>query len=260
MRVSGLVSRVAAAAIPLAAAAALGLPNAASAAEFPLRGWWPLSEGKGQVIKDWSGRGHHGFLGETPVADSHDPTWIRGGILGLGSALRFDGVDDYAQVPDDADFKPQELTVSLWFRGKGTPGSYKDLFARGGDGCRATSYGLTTHFDGGLYFYVWDGSASHASGSPGPGVWDGKWHHAAGTWDGVNSRLFIDGVEQAGSTSFPGQIDYQAPTGNTIIGGYHAGCDLLMKGDLDQIMLWSKALPVADIWKGLSSLFLRPRR
>jgi hypothetical protein len=252
--------RLAAVAIPLATAAALALPSAASAAEFPLTAWWPLAEGKGQVIKDWSGKGHHGFLGETPQADTHDPTWIRGGIFGLGSALRFDGIDDYAQVPDSPAFKTQKLTISLWFRGNGTPGSYKYLFARGGDGCTATSYGLTTHFNGGLFFYVWDGSAQHLSGNAEASIWDGKWHHAAGTWDGVNSRLFIDGVEMPGGTSYPGTIDYEAPTGNAVIGGYHAGCDLLMKGDLDQIMLWSDALPVSDIWRKFSVLFNRPRR
>src|SRR3954447_21649424 len=101
MKILGRVShRIAAAAIPLATVAALTVPNAASAADFPLRAWWPLAEGSGQVVRDWSGHGHNGFLGETPQPDSHDPTWIRGGIFGVDSALRFDGIDDYVQVPD----------------------------------------------------------------------------------------------------------------------------------------------------------------
>src|SRR6185503_15373294 len=58
--------------VPLVAVAALAVPSSASAADFPLKGWWPLAEGKGQVINDWSGRGNQGYLGETPQADSHD--------------------------------------------------------------------------------------------------------------------------------------------------------------------------------------------
>jgi hypothetical protein len=237
------------------AAAALAVPSSASAATFPLEGWWPLAEGSGQVIRDWSGHNNHGFLGETPQADSHDPAWVKGKLF--GSALRFGG-DDYAQIPDAANLHPQQLTLSLWFKGTGSPGPYKYLFARGGDACVSASYGLETDYNGGLSFYTWDGTQQHFSGLAGQEVWDGKWHHAAGTWDGVNAKLFLDGKLIPGGSNFPGTIDYNGPTGNDIIGGYHAGCDLLMTGDIDQVMVWSTALPVADIWKSLSILFNRP--
>ncbi len=78
MRSRGRINRLLSVAAPAAAAIALALPGVASAADFPLRGWWPIAEGKGQVIKDWSGKGNHGFLGETPQADSHDPSWVKG--------------------------------------------------------------------------------------------------------------------------------------------------------------------------------------
>jgi hypothetical protein len=240
----------------IAAVTALVLPAAAPAADFPLRAWWPLSEGKGQVIRDWSGRGHDGFLGETPAPDSHDPSWVKG--VFFGSALRFDGVDDYAQVPDSADLHPQQLTVSLWFRASGSPGAYKYLLARGGDACVSSSYAIWTSWDGGLHFYVWDGSIQHNSGGVGASIYDGKWHHVAGTWDGVLSKLFVDGKLIPDGSSSPGQIDYSGPTGPTRIGGYHAGCDLLFAGDIDQAMIWSTPLPVDYIWSRFSVLFNRP--
>jgi hypothetical protein len=53
----------------------LAVPGAASAAvDFPLRGWWPLNEGRGQTVYDYSGKGNHGFLGSTRQADANDPT------------------------------------------------------------------------------------------------------------------------------------------------------------------------------------------
>ena len=256
MRLTGRFIHRARVLAPLTVAAALALPAAASAASFPLQAWWPLAEGKGQVIKDWSGRGHDGFLGSTPGPDVNDPTWVKG--VFFGAALRFDGVNDFAQVPDSADLHPQQLTVSLWFRGSGSPGPYKYLLARGGDACVSASYGLETDFNGGLSFYTWDGTQQHFSGLMGPEIWDGKWHHAAGTWDGVTARLFVDGKELPHSSNFPGTIDYTGPTGPTTLGGYHAGCDLLFTGDIDQVMIWSTPLPVADIWAKLSVLFNRP--
>jgi hypothetical protein len=259
MILSGRLGRkTAAVAATFVTAAAFALPSAASAASFnfPLRGWWPLAEGQGQTIRDWSGRGNHGFLGELRTADSHDPKWVRGAFF--GSALRFDGVDDYAQIPDSPDFRTQQLTLSLWFRGDRSPGLYKYLFARGGDACTATSYGLMTGFNGGLTFYTWDGSRQHLSGNLDASIWDGKWHHAAGTWDGVNSKLFVDGKLIGQGSNFPGEIDYTGPTGNAIVGGYHAGCDLLVEGDIDQVMIWSTPLAVDSIWRNLSLLFNRP--
>jgi hypothetical protein len=81
-------------------AAALCLPVSASAAEFPLSAYWPLNEGRGQVVRDWSGHGNHGQLGSTPGADANDPAWIKGRFF-WSSALHFDG-NDYVSIPDSS--------------------------------------------------------------------------------------------------------------------------------------------------------------
>ncbi len=67
---------------------ALAAPSAAQANTFPLVGWWPMNEGSGQTVRDWSGRGNHGFLGSTTAVDDNDPSWIRGRLPGLRAALR----------------------------------------------------------------------------------------------------------------------------------------------------------------------------
>ena len=77
--------------------AALCLPGTAAAADFPLSAYWPLNEGKGQVVRDWSGKGNHGRLGSTAGVDANDPTWIKG-LFFWSSALRFDG-NDYVTIP-----------------------------------------------------------------------------------------------------------------------------------------------------------------
>jgi hypothetical protein len=250
--------RLAAIAGPLAVAAAIALPSTASASEFPLRAWWPLYEGRGQTVKDWSGNKLHGYLGSTPEVDANDPSWVRG-FFGIGAGLRFGG-DDFVTIPDSDALEPQELTVSLWFRGDGSPGTFRYLIAKGGDACTATSYGLQTGWHGGLDFYIWDGTSQHLSAAAPQSIWDGKWHLAAGTWDGATSKLYIDGKLVDGSGTAPATIKYEMPAGNTTIGGYHAGCDLLYTGDLDQVMVWSAALPVDTIWSRISAIFNRPSR
>jgi hypothetical protein len=252
-----LVTRYRASLIATAAvAAALCLPGTASAGyDFPLSAYWPLTVGRGQVVRDWSGNGNHGRLGSTAGADANDPTWIRG-IFPWSSALRFDG-NDFVSIPDSSDLEPQQLTVSAWFRGTGSPGQFKYLVAKGSNLCQAGSWGLYTGEGGGLGFYVssldW-GGWTRAPEAP-TTVWDGKWHNASGTFDGSTVRLFIDGKEMGNGTPLVAPMDYDTPSGNAYLGAYVGSCDLTLTGDLDEVSIWKKALPVADIWKRASVFF-----
>jgi hypothetical protein len=238
------------------AASTLALPSAASAADFPLKAWWPMAEGRGQTVRDWSFRGHNGTLGSTAGVDANDPTWIKGAYFGYG--LRFDG-NDFIRVPDHADLRPQRMTISMWVRAPQTPGAFSYLLSRGAQDCVAGSYALQTGWSGGLQFTVWDGTNVHPSASIAPEeIWDGAWHHVAGTYDGVNTRLYVDGEEIAGGSSFPGTVDYSGPTGATTIGAYRGSCDLFFTGDMDSVMIWSTPIDVTAVWNGLRALFGSP--
>src|SRR3954465_12521564 len=136
---------------------ALAAPAAADAQSFPLVGWWPMNEGSGQTVRDWSGRGNNGYLGSTAATDDNDPQWIDG--VFRDSALRFFG-DDYVTIPSSSSLKPQSLTVGAWVRfdsdalGGEVPGIFKYPLSMGGDGCNVSSYGFVTTVEEGLQFYI----------------------------------------------------------------------------------------------------------
>jgi hypothetical protein len=234
---------------------ALALPSTASAS-FPLQGWWPLNEGRGQKVSDRSGKRNHGYLGSTPTADANDPAWVRGAFL---SGLNFGG-DDFVTIPDNNSLEPQRLTVGLWFRADESPGTFRYLLAKGAQGCTAASYALQSAWHGGLQFVLWNGSQQFMSGYVGPEIYDGRWHHAAGTWDGVNPKLYVDGELVPGGSVSNEVIDYEGPAGGGTIGGYHGTCDLLFAGDIDEPHIWSTVLPVADIWDRWGWLLGAPSR
>lgn len=233
----------------IAGALSLGMPAAANADHWriPLAGYWPLDEGSGQVARDWSGHRNHGQLGSTPGADDNDPTWISG-IFGFGGALRFDG-SDFIAIPSSPSLEPSRITVEAWFRRAGSPGSYRYLVSKGGQDCEAGSYGLYTTDSGNLAFYVYDGSTWTRSPQGDQSVWDGRWHHAAGTFDGTAVRLFVDGKQVGAGTPAGTEIGYGLPVESASIGAYRASCSLLFEGDMDGVRIWSRALPVADIWQ-----------
>jgi hypothetical protein len=242
-----------------AAAALIALPATAGASgvSFPLVGWWPMNEGSGQVVRDWSGHGNNGVLGTTAGVDANDPTWIPG--VFAGSALRFDG-NDMVRIPDSSSLEPAKVTVAAWIRGTGSPGQYKYVVGKGANGCLSGSYGLYTSDNGGLAFYIGDGTQAFVRSPEAPtSIWDGKWHNAAGTFDGRTVRLYIDGDEVGSGTPSSTGISYNPPDGGGVIGNYGGTCDLFFVGDVDGVQIWSQALPVDDIWRFLRSLFSASR-
>jgi hypothetical protein len=226
----------------------LAVPAGASAAfDFgKLKAWWPLAEGKGQTVYDWSGNRNHGMLGSTPGVDDNDPSWIKG--IFWGNALRFDG-NDFVRIPASNALEPENFTISLWTRAPESPGPFKYLLAKGSVNCVAASYAISTDSFGSLHFYVWDGADwVRSGGAPSAEIWDGRWHNIAATYDGTSAVMYMDGRNLGEPPGSPNPVDYELPDESTTLGGYLGSCELLFKGDLDQVMLFDKVLPVADIW------------
>ena len=219
-----------------------------------VRGWWPMNEGRGQTIYDWSGNGNHGTLGSTPAADANDPAWIKG--IFYGSALNFGG-DDFVSIPNSTSLQPSKFTISLWVRAPQSPGQFKYLLAKGSNACVAASWGLWTASNGGLEFYVFDGNNFVRSNGVVNGIWDGKWHNVSATWDGTTATLFIDGKSTGQGMSGTGPV-YGIPDGTATFGGYRGSCDLLFTGDIDQVMLFDKVLPIELIWDRFGFILNQP--
>ena len=235
----------------------LAAPAGASAYDVgKVRGWWPLNEGRGQTAYDWSGHRNHGMLGSTPGADTNDPKWIKGIFWGTG--LSFGG-DDFIQIRDSNALEPATFTISLWTRAPQSPGQFKYLLAKGSNACVAASWGLWTASNGGLEFYVFDGNNFVRSNSVVNGIWDGKWHNVSATWDGTTATLFIDGKSTGLGQSGTGPV-YNLPDGTATFGGYRGSCDLLFTGDIDQVMLFDKVLPIEQIWARYGYILGHPTR
>jgi hypothetical protein len=230
------------AALLLAAIAAS--PARADGSAASLRAYWPLDERSGQVAHDLSGNGNDGRLGSMPGVDASDPGWVDGHV---GGALDFDG-DDYIQVPDSPSLRtPPTLTVTTFFRGAGSPGDWRYIVSKGSLGCRAASYGLYSGPNGGLGFYISTDAGFVVSPLARRRVWDGAWHHAAGSFDGHTVRLFVDGQEIGQGTQTVGDITYGLPGETAYLGAYRGDCDLMLKGQLDDVTIWGRALSPPEV-------------
>jgi hypothetical protein len=232
----------------LIASVALGLGASAPAMADvnPIMGVWPIDEGAGQTAGDLSGKRNHGVLGATSAPDAGDPAWIAvsSSRYYKRNALRFGG-DDYVTVADSPTLEPTNISVGAVVRATGSPGAYRYVVSKGALGCVTASYGLYTGRDGGLIFYVSNGTQYVLSADAGAQLWDGAWHVVLGTFDGGRVRLFVDGKEVGTGTPTSISLRYGFPyTDDFYIGDYRGPCasPLGFVGDIDAVAVANRAI------------------
>jgi hypothetical protein len=224
----------------LALGAAFAAP-AAGATSHDLAGLWLFNERSGQTAHDLSFSGNPGQLGSTASVDDHDPTrFSMPSLLLRRGGLEFDG-NDFVRVADAPSLEPDGVTVVARVRAT-DPGSSRYVVAKGALDCLTASYGLYTGREGGLRFYVSDGSDYTLSADAGASLWDGRWHTVVGAYDGSSLRLWVDGTLVGTPEPADVTIGYGLPTDdNFYIGTYAGPCSGIIepgfRGDMDGVAL-----------------------
>lgn len=161
-------------------------------------GYWNMDEASGQTINDASGNASTGTLGSTSSIQSIDPSWTHGKY---GSSLNFDGVNDYADIPDAPSIAlgktTDSYTVEAWAYITSSVGTGW-ILAKGQafNGDSKISYGFRLN-NAKVSFELYDGTNSTAPGGTVAQTLTLKtWHHITGIRDVASdtARIYIDGV------------------------------------------------------------------
>jgi hypothetical protein len=215
----------------LCIALVLGLfvANRAAAVDPNLIGWWKLDDGSGTTAIDSSGRGNNGTLRNGPV-------WVAGRI---GSALDFDGTNDYVDCGNAAIFNiTGQITLSLWVNTDTvTAGTHRSYLLKGD-----TSYALKQGSPGNIEFFVYIGGWQAVT-FPVDTSFNGVWHHLAGTYDGSQIKLYVDGVLRD-TKPYKGAI---ATNAAIVSIGSDSGTRRYCDGRIDDVRIYNCALSMADI-------------
>ncbi len=151
------------------------------------------------------------------------------GAAGSGTALEFDGVDDYLETPI-TNLGGSALTVEYWFRGSSLQSAVRQQSTGG--------YIVSGH--NGSHILSFDGGTSN--GLPvGAAATDGLWHHVAMTWtqNTVNGfASYLDGqlVDRRNSAN----VAIPNIDAKLLIGSY-GGTSQFTSGTLDEIRIWNVA-------------------
>jgi hypothetical protein len=199
--------------------------------------YFRLDETAGTVATDSSTNGRNGVytggttLGVTgPLAS--DP---------VNRGARFDGVDDFVDVPGTAALAPTALTLEAWINPDPTIGNYATLAMKTTSSAWTDGYGIYW-FNGKLRFFVNNYSAYVETSVP-----VGAWSHVAGTYDGATLRFYVNGTLTASAA----YAQLASASGQTLQVGRGQG-NYYWKGMIDEFALFSAALNSGQITQHMS--------
>jgi TolA-binding protein len=187
-----------------------------------LVGYWNLDEDSGNIAFDSSGNGFNIKL--------TNAVWEKGVF---GSAVNFHGMTGTGT--GIFRYRDNAITVCAWVR--------HDAFRIGKIERYVTVAPevvvIRKEANGAIHFYLkLNGNLCHLQVSD--ILTENRWHHVAGTWDGLNQRLYLDGMEIA-SQELNGVLD---DASNVMIS---SDGDESFKGMLDDIRIYNQALDEGEI-------------
>lgn len=195
-----------------------------------LVGYWNFDEGSGSTAYDGSGYSNDGAI--------YGATWTSGIS---GSALYFDGVDDYVMIGDSISLNPSEITVIVWVKINEMSIEYAHIISKWGPVGNA-GYALYLQNDATVGFSIHDGTSNTCVTST-PLI-PNKWYQVVASVDGSSLKIYLNGnfVNFLNSNSQPMDDTNTLTFGkeNTINKWY-------FNGVIDEVHIYDRALSEAEI-------------
>lgn len=223
----------------------------AAAGTYPITAPFDLADGTytvGVTFTPTAGAAATAALAFT--VDTRGPTLLPAGG-GAGTALRFDGADDYVALGDVLDAGTASQTVEAWFHKTTASTAFMKLVNKG-----LTVFGTPQNAgyhlrvrDGVLEFGVHDGANFYTAQTAEPAT--NAWHHVAGVLDRAAGRvrLYLDGVQVATTAvSSLGSLDTNIPLAVGVLdrGAFGARSEFF-QGQIDEVRIWTVARSAAEI-------------
>jgi hypothetical protein len=214
---------------------------------------WSFDEGDGVSGADAEGRGFAGGL-------RNGVTWGPGRA---GTALVFDGADDFFEVPDIPELDPAQITLAAWF----CPGELRSsgktrdwLVSRGQNEQNNGHYALaldTREKQPIAYLNIGGGRDGCAEvRGPAGSIAVGGWYHLAMTYDGATLKLYFNGAP-AGMKAVNKP---RKPAPGLLVMGKRGDDWSKYKGRVDEVWLYNRALAAAEIQAMIrASIAARPK-
>jgi len=204
-------------------------------AVFPLDkglvAWYPFDDRSGSLLYDRSGKRNHGTI--------DGATWVAGR---RGSALSFDGVNDYVGVPDSSSLDiVNYVTMAAWIKPSFAGDGYPYVASKGDD-----MYTLYLNKATKKAMFGFRRASDNAWGQVigATPLTAGTWNHIVGLYDGTDMKIYVNGVLDE-TASRPGET-IKTDNLNFYIGTLK-GTSQPFDGIIDEVRIYNRALTAAEI-------------
>jgi hypothetical protein len=225
-----------------------------------LVGWWTF-DGKNThwdtgKTDDSSGNGNSGSL----ISMSTTTSPVRGK---MGQALKFNGTNQYVNVPYSSTFAPTNITVSFWMKtSQAINTAFLTALSRGYDGS-VTPWGFDFRNDlpgsnacSGVSCYLIFGTFPGGTEHGCLGTKDfnldttniGKWYLVTGTFDGSTYRLYFNGVQNC-SSSDSTALATNTKGLNIAYLDVNGSPGRFFPGTIDDVRIYNRALSAQEIYQ-----------
>jgi len=209
---------------------------------------WNFDEGEGTMVDDCWG-GNDGTI--------HGAQWTTGVV---GSALSFDGVDDYVYVPNDASLSTpastQKLTIEAWIKINALTG-FPGILSKRGPNPYTFDHEYQFCILGGhlnFTFCRWIGDWQNplfTSDGTDLNEHENEWLHIVVTFDGGDGeygtvKFYLNGVQDGSELTDPRTGSLQTTSGFLRIGTHPWG-DAYFDGLIDEVAVYDHALTSEEI-------------
>jgi hypothetical protein len=184
-------------------------------------------------VLDGSGNELHGtIVGE--------PTFVEG-PAGYGTAMAFDGVDDYVDFGNDPLFDiTEQVSLAVWVNANDMLNGEHNPWLGKGDHCYAIKHQSGNY----LEFFIYDGGWHSTVFTDYDESMNGEWYHTAGTYDGIELKFYLDG-EVVATLDHEGSIETREHP--VTMGTNSEAGGRFYDGALDEAVIYNRALSAGEI-------------
>lgn len=188
-------------------------------------------------LDDSSGNANHGTNYGASFADGKS-----------GKAASFDGVNDYASVPDSSNLDlTGPMSIGFWIKTSWwvpTLSTSSIILTKGN---YLNGYWFEYYPSGKISFWIYPSSGTTKEAKSAVTIPDGQWHYILGTYNRSIQKVYVDGM-LSNTNSFSSTIKTTTNPLSIGKGGFGSGWGkYYFNGQLDEIKIWNYALTEAQV-------------
>jgi hypothetical protein len=169
-----------------------------------------------------------------------EPTYVEG-PAGCGTAIAFDGINDYVDFGNNPLFNiTEQITLAVWVKANDMLNNEHNPWLGKGDHCYAIKH-QSGNF---LEFFIYDGGWKSTQYYDYDESLNGEWHHATGTYDGSNLKFYLDG-EVVATLAHVGSIETREHP--VTMGTNSEAGGRFYDGALDEGVIYDRALSAGEV-------------